>query len=90
MLVAQELYLTPSAISHQIRGLKKYFKKSLFERLTRRFELTLDGKQLLTGLSRTFDLIESSCADLSLPTETESLAVHSTPSFAAKWLGPHL
>lgn len=89
-LAAQELHLTPSAISHQIRGLETYFGKPLFERLTRRVALTSDGVQLLAGLSRAFDLIESSCADLRLPAETESLAVHSTPSFASQWLGPHL
>lgn len=89
-LAAKELHLTPSAISHQVHGLEAYFGKPLFERLTRRVELTPDGKQLLVGLSRAFDLIESSCADLSLPEETESLAVHCTPSFASKWLGPHL
>ncbi|PUA17344.1 LysR substrate-binding domain-containing protein [Glaciimonas sp. PCH181] len=89
-LAAQDLHLTPSAVSHQIRGLEIYFGKPLFERLTRRVELTPDGRQLLAGLSRAFDLIESSCADLSLPEETESLAVHCTPSFASKWLGPHL
>ncbi|KAF3999816.1 LysR substrate-binding domain-containing protein [Glaciimonas immobilis] len=89
-LAAKELHLTPSAISHQVHGLEAYFGKPLFDRLTRRVELTPDGTQLLSGLSRAFDLIESSCADISLPEETESLAVHCTPSFASKWLGPHL
>ena len=42
-LAAKELHLTPSAISHQVHGLEAYFGKPLFDRLTRRVELTPDG-----------------------------------------------
>ncbi|WCS24566.1 LysR substrate-binding domain-containing protein [Methylobacterium sp. NMS14P] len=86
---SEELHLTPSAVSHQIRALERWFGRALFRRANRQALLTADGQRLLAGLSSAFDAIEAVCADLSPPLPT-SLAVHCTPSFAAKWLGPRL
>lgn len=90
---SEELHLTPSAISHQIRALERWFERPLFRRANRQATLTPDGERLLAGLSDAFDAIEAVCADLSPPPATSqaaALAVHCTPSFAAKWLGPRL
>lgn len=84
-----ELHLTPSAVSHQIRALEGWFGRPLFRRANRQATLTADGQNLLGGLSEAFDAIERACAALS-PPPPSSLAVHCTPSFAAKWLGPRL
>lgn len=84
-----ELHLTPSAVSHQIRALERWFGRALFRRANRQATLTSDGQRLLAGLSSAFDAIEAVCAELS-PPPPSSLAVHCTPSFAAKWLGPRL
>ncbi|KAA0125398.1 LysR family transcriptional regulator [Methylobacterium sp. P1-11] len=86
---SEELHLTPSAVSHQIRGLERWFGRALFRRSNRQALLTADGQRLLAGLSSAFDAIESVCAELGPPVPS-SLAVHCTPSFAAKWLGPRL
>jgi len=50
-LAGEELHLSPSAISHQIRSLETYFGKSLFTRSFRRVEPTADGLRLLSRLS---------------------------------------
>ncbi|MGH1571275.1 LysR family transcriptional regulator [Methylobacterium sp. P31] len=84
-----ELHLTPSAVSHQIRALERWFGQPLFRRANRQATLTADGQRLLSGLTDAFDAIEAVCAELS-PPPPSSLAVHCTPSFAAKWLGPRL
>ena len=89
-VAAQELHLTQSAISHQVRGLEDYFGRLLFIRRNRRVELTLEGKRLLESLSKVFDTIEAACHEVTLAPQAEVLAVHSAPSFAAKWLGPRL
>lgn len=86
---SEELHLTPSAVSHQIRALERWFGRALFRRANRQATLTADGQRLLAGLSSAFDAIEAVCAELS-PPPPSSLAVHCTPSFAAKWLGPRL
>jgi LysR family transcriptional regulator, glycine cleavage system transcriptional activator len=86
---SEELHLTPSAVSHQVRALEQHLARALFRRANRQVTLTADGERLLAGLSSAFDAIEATCAELR-PSTTSSLAVHCTPSFAAKWLSPRL
>ncbi|MBE7197082.1 MAG: LysR family transcriptional regulator [Parafilimonas terrae] len=86
---SDELCLTPSAVSHQIRALERHLGRALFRRENRRATLTADGERLLAGLSRAFDTIEAACAEL-MPEAPASLSVHCTPSFATTWLGPRL
>lgn len=86
----EELHLTPSAISHQVRALEAWFGRPLFTRQTRRVTLTADGRRLIERLSPAFDDIEAACAELRPPEQTLELAVHCAPSFAAKWLSPRL
>jgi LysR family glycine cleavage system transcriptional activator len=89
-LACQELHLTPSAVSHQVRSLEGYFGHPLFIRHNRHNELTADGQRLLTSLSPAFDAIEVACSELSPSPRKKSLAIHCSPSFASKWLGPRL
>jgi DNA-binding transcriptional LysR family regulator len=89
-LAAKELYLTQSAISHQIRELEEYFGKPLFLRQNRRVEPTAEGRRLLDSLSRVFDVIEAACNEVTLAPSSQVLALHCSPSFAAKWLSPRL
>jgi LysR family transcriptional regulator, glycine cleavage system transcriptional activator len=89
---SEELHLTPSAVSHQIRALERWLGRALFRRANRQATLTADGERLLAGLTGAFDAIEAVCAELGPPPASvaSALAVHCTPSFAAKWLGPRL
>ena len=89
-LAAAELHQTPSAVSHQIRGLESYFDQQLFVRRNRSVELSAEGARLLTTLSSAFDMIETACRELTPAVLEQSLSVHCTPSFASKWLGPRL
>ena len=49
-LAAEELFLTPSAVSHQIKILESFMGIDLFIRRSRALELTGPGKLRLTGL----------------------------------------
>ena len=89
-LAAKELHLTQSAISHQIRELEEYFGKPLFFRKNRKVEPTAEGRRLLESLSRVFDVIEAACNEVTLAPSSQVLALHCSPSFAAKWLSPRL
>lgn len=89
-LAAQELHLTASAISHQIRDLERHFGRALFERRHRQVQTTLEGRRLFESLARLFDALEAACADVQLPTQDQVLSVHCAPSLALKWLGPRL
>ncbi|KAB1072325.1 LysR substrate-binding domain-containing protein [Methylobacterium planeticum] len=86
---SEELHLTPSAVSHQIRALERTLERALFRRANRQVMLTVDGERLLAGVSDAFDIIERACTGLS-PPPPSTLSVHCTPSFAAKWLSPRL
>ena len=87
---SDELHLTASAISHQVRALEDYFGRHLFEAGSRTKVLTDDGARLSAGLARAFDAIEVACADVMPRASASTLSVHCAPSFAAKWLGPRL
>lgn len=91
LLASEELHLTPSAVSHQIRGLEEYFGRALFVRRYRQVELTREGERLFTQIANSFDMIEAACTELLPSTPTKQrLSVHCTPSFASKWLVPRL
>jgi DNA-binding transcriptional LysR family regulator len=87
---AEELHLTQSAISHQIRELEEHFGRQLFLRRNRRVELTPEGRRLMETLSRVFDAIEVACKEVRLAPKAQVLALHCSPSFAVNWLGPRL
>lgn len=89
-LAAQELHLTPSTISHQIKELEDYFGRAMFVRRNRQVEPTPEALRLLGSLSRVFDVVEAACAEVQLAPDAQVLAVYAAPSFAVKWLGPRL
>ena len=89
-LAAQDLHLTASAVSHQIRDLERHFGRPLFERSHRRVQTTPEGQRLYESLTRVFDALEAACAEVALPQLDQVLAVHCAPSLAIKWLGPRL
>ena len=57
---ADELSVTPAAISHQIHALEADLGVGLFKRLNRSVELTVSARVLLLGLSEAFAGIQSS------------------------------
>lgn len=87
---AEELFVTPAAISHQIKGLEEFLGVTLFRRLTRNVVLTDDAQRVLPLITEGFDKLAQAIIQLK---ETESsgvLTVTSSPTFGAKWLLQHL
>jgi len=85
---ADELFVTPTAISHQIRSLESQLGVGLFIRKTRRVELTPVGKALAPALTRGFLEIRTALEDL--VEEASVINVSTTPAFAALRLVPEL
>src|SRR6267142_2625694 len=79
---ADELSVTPAAISHQIYALEADLGVGLFKRLNRSVELTVSARVLLPGLSEAFPGIQSSGGQLRPRRPREALAT-STPGPAA-------
>ncbi|HTW52503.1 MAG TPA: transcriptional regulator GcvA [Stellaceae bacterium] len=83
---ADELSVTPAAISHQIAALEADLGVSLFNRRNRAVELTASARVLLPGLSEAFTGIQDSVRRLRSHNDTGTLTVTASPSFAGKWL----
>jgi LysR family glycine cleavage system transcriptional activator len=83
---ADELHVTPAAISHQIHALEEDLGVRLFHRRSRAVELTPSARVLLPGLSEAFAGIQTSVRRLRAHNDTGTLTVTASPSLAAKWL----
>ena len=89
-LAAEELFVTPSAISHQVKFLEEQFGVQLFHRIHRAVVLTDAGRRYAEEISASFARIEAATRDLGRSAKSDILTIHSTPSFATQWLMPRL
>lgn len=87
---AQELHVTPAAISHQVKGLEEYLGVKLFKRMNRALLLTDAGQACLPGLREGFDRLAEAVEAVHARDESQPLTVSVAPSFGAKWLVPRL
>jgi len=87
---AQELHVTQTAVSHQMRLLEEHLGVRLFLRLPRRLVLTTEGRAYARELGRVFERIGDATAALQAQPRREVLAITSLPSLAARWLVPRL
>lgn len=87
---AEELFVTPGAISQQIKKLEDILQVPLFIRDSHGVSLTEAGQQLLPGLSIGFEQLEGAVQQLKRNTRQQHVTISATPSFAAKWLVPRL
>jgi LysR family transcriptional regulator, glycine cleavage system transcriptional activator len=86
---AQELGVTPAAVSYQIRGLEDRIGRQLFVRRNRAVSLSPSGMKLSAPLTELFAQMTALVAELSVR-GIASLEVTAMPSFATKWLAPRL
>lgn len=87
---AAELSVTPTAISHQVRGLESGLGQPLFRRLTRQLALTPAGLRLFLALREGFDMLEAGVNALRVPAATDTVTLTTNTVFAAKWLLPRM
>src|SRR5690554_4370198 len=85
---AEELSVTPTAVSHQIRQLEKSLDVALFVRRPRQLTLTAPGQALLAVLSDSFDAIAETVTKLRRPPARHAVTLSTTPAVAARWLLP--
>ncbi|SLN68153.1 Glycine cleavage system transcriptional activator [Pseudoruegeria aquimaris] len=87
---AEELNVTPAALSFQIKSLEAHFGQPLFLRLNRAVELTAAGKALSPGTTEGFDRLAAAWRSARRLSESNTLSVTAGPAFTAKWLAPRL
>lgn len=87
---AEELNVTPTAISHRIKVLEEHLGHKLFHRLTRALQLTAAGTAYAPLVREGFARLEAASEALDRSAETGELVLTTTMSFATKWLSPRL
>ena len=83
---ADELCVTQSAVSHQVRSLEAWLGASLFERQGNRATLLPHGAELAVALGRSFGDIEAACRRTRRAGVAAPLTVAAIPSVALCWL----
>ncbi len=87
---AEELHVTPGAVSQQVKALEEYLGTTLFQRLNRALTLTEEAEACLPALREGFAKLAEATAMLTAHEAQNRLTVSAAPSFASKWLVPRL
>jgi len=87
---ADELHVTPSAVSLQVRQLEDELGLKLFDRTARGLALTASGQRVLPDVASAFERLQQSFGALRDTDRASMLTVTAAPSFATKWLLPRL
>jgi LysR family glycine cleavage system transcriptional activator len=89
---SEELAVTPTAVSHQVRHLEAYLGTTLFRREPRRLTLTADGVAWALELREVFSRLADANVRLRATKKPERplVSVSVLPSLGARWLAPRL
>ena len=87
---AEELFVTQSAISRQIKGLEDELGAALFVRGTRHVEMTQSGKLLLRAVEASLPKIDASVRQIRAARSRKRVSVTTFASFGSLWLLPRI
>ena len=87
---AEELHVTPAAVSHQLKKLEDYLGVQLFRRLPRGLLLADAGQILLSELREVFLRLDKAMERVLESRSRGALTISVAPVFAVKWLLPRL
>lgn len=85
---AEELFVTPSAISHQVKSLEEFLGVSLFRRARRQVQLTIAGERYLESVSHALDEIDLATRRLLVSASSGAVNISVAPAFLTRWLVP--
>lgn len=87
---ADELSVTPAAISHQVKALEDHLGMRLFHRRNRAVDLTEAGRAALPKLREGFDQLADAIERVRAFKGIGTLEISAAPSLASRWLTPRL
>lgn len=87
---SQALFVTQTAVSHQIRQLEDFLGVTLFERGNRELRLTHEGQRLMPYVQQGFTALRAGVTLVKGDTQPNVMTLSVAPAFAARWLVPHL
>jgi LysR family glycine cleavage system transcriptional activator len=87
---AEELFVTPSAVGHQIRVLEQEIQTVLFIRMNRSIELTPEGRDYHQKIAQGLQVLKNATKELITRNSKSSLLIHSIPFITKKILVPKI
>lgn len=87
---AKELFVTPSAVSHQIKSLEEQLGFALFSRHNRSLKLTKAGKELLSHVSHHLGELRQDVARVQRRYGRPTIRAHILPFMASEYVIPNL
>ncbi len=89
-VAAENLNVSPGAISQHIKNLEARLGIALFDRSNRVIRLTAKGAEYLRGVQAAFDLINAATKAVTEDIRGGKIVISTMPSFASQWLVPRL
>ncbi len=87
---AEELFVTPSAVSHQIKSLEEFLGIPLFLRERRKVTLTAAGERYLSAIEHALDEIDLATRRLANTPNVSAVNINVAPAFLTRWLFPRM
>lgn len=89
-VAAEELCVTPGAVSQMLKTLETHLGVKLFKRVNRGIYLTEAGRDYLPAIRNAFRQIAEASRRVAVPADNGVLTVSATPFFASAWLVPRM
>ena len=86
----EELNITASAVSHQIKSLEEVLSVKLFTRVTRGVVLTDTGREYAYAIGRAFNIIDEGTQNLTQQRDIKHIKISMMPSLANNVVYPHI
>lgn len=87
---AEELHVTPAALSFQIKSLETALGQPVFKRLNRAVALTETGEALAPGVTEGFQQLGTAWATARRRAHVTELSITAGPGFTSRWLAPRI
>jgi LysR family glycine cleavage system transcriptional activator len=87
---ADELGVTPAAVSHQVKALEEWLGSSLFKRQAQGLHLTESGRAAIPAFSKAFDALGLAVQEMRAAAPGAQVNIAALPSIAQLWLTPRL
>ncbi len=87
---AEELFVTPSAVSHQVKSLEEFLGLKLFLREKRKVYITIAGEKYLVAVQHALDELDSASRRLMSAPNTSAVTFEAPPAFLNRWLMPRI
>ncbi|MDX1400711.1 MAG: LysR substrate-binding domain-containing protein [Kiloniellales bacterium] len=89
-LAAEELGITQSAVSQQVKSLETFLGQALFLRRPRSLALTEAGRSYLPTIREAFSILAEGTSAFVGPRPEKLVEIKSNPAFSVHWLAPRL